>query len=76
MLHCTGTNVGTQYRTVIYYHNQEQKKIVNDCLKDRAKKLALRADQSYFTELTVDAKEAEEFYQAEEYHQQYLQKKG
>ena len=62
-----GNDRGTQYRSGIYYHNEEQRKIAEELLQSYAV-----ADKEVFTEV----KEAKVFYTAEEYHQQYLLKGG
>jgi len=55
-----GFDIGSQYRSAIFYHNKEQ--------KDLAEK---SKPKNAVTEIT----KASKFYKAEEYHQQYLQKK-
>ena len=61
-------DVGSQYRTAIYYHNAEQKQLAE------ASKKALEESKRFrgpvYTEITV----ATTFYPAEEYHQKYYQK--
>ena len=63
-----GPDIGTQYRSAIFYHNQEQKHIAEQSKKQKQGDL----DQEIQTEITP----AEEFYPAEEYHQKYLKKQG
>ncbi|MCB4799121.1 peptide-methionine (S)-S-oxide reductase MsrA [Neotamlana laminarinivorans] len=58
-----GADVGTQYRSVIYYHNETQKEIAEAVLKE----VASYFDDPIVTEIT----EASTFYEAEEYHQDY-----
>ena len=65
-----GVDIGTQYRSAVFYHNDEQKQqaeLVKKTL-DSAHVFA----QPIVTEITA----AETFYPAEEYHQCYLEKKG
>mmetsp|Transcript_27442 Transcript_27442/g.42282 ORF Transcript_27442/g.42282 Transcript_27442/m.42282 type:complete len:418 (+) Transcript_27442:75-1328(+) len=62
-----GNDRGTQYRSGIYYHDEEQRQIAEELLESYA-----TADREVFTEV----KEAKVFYTAEEYHQQYLLKGG
>ena len=61
-------DVGSQYRTAIYYHNAEQKQLAE------ASKKALEESKRFrgpvYTEITA----ATTFYPAEEYHQKYHQK--
>ena len=59
-----GPDIGTQYRSAIFYHNQEQKQIAEQSKKE--KDLGVKIQ----TEITL----AKEFYPAEEYHQKYLKK--
>jgi peptide-methionine (S)-S-oxide reductase len=63
-----GPDIGTQYRSAIFYHNQEQKQIAEKSKKQREKDLGIKIQ----TEITL----AKEFYPAEEYHQKYLKKQG
>ena len=63
-----GPDIGIQYRSVIFYHNEEQKQIAEQSKKQKQKELDIEIQ----TEITP----AEEFYTAEEYHQQYLKKQG
>ena len=58
---------GSQYKTAIFYHNEEQKKIAEESKKEVAK----RFDDPIATEII----EASEFYEAEEYHQDYYLKR-
>lgn len=62
-----GADVGTQYRSVIFYHNQQQK---NDA-KQFIKKLT---DEKAFTNsIVTELSEIPEFYVAEKYHQDYFE---
>jgi len=63
-----GHDIGTQYRTAIFYHNEKQKKAAEKSLKGQQKK--------YDKKITTEIKPAGKFYAAEDYHQQYLEKKG
>ncbi len=58
-----GADVGSQYRSVIYYHNSEQKEITEEVVKQ----LAPYFDKSIVTEISA----AEKFHQAEDDHQDY-----
>ncbi|MEM7086713.1 MAG: peptide-methionine (S)-S-oxide reductase MsrA [Bacteroidota bacterium] len=58
-----GADAGTQYRSVIYYHNEDQRAIVNEVVKQMA---------PYFNDpIVTEISPAEEFYEAEEHHQEY-----
>ncbi len=65
-----GPDVGTQYRSAIFFHSPEQE----------AAALASRDQQQqsggYSRPIVTEIKPASEFYRAEEYHQQYLEKRG
>lgn len=58
-----GADVGTQYRSVIYYHDQQQKEVAEEVLKE----MAAYYKRPVVTELSPLGK----FYEAEEYHQDY-----
>ena len=62
-----GPDVGTQYRSAIFYHNEKQKQAAIKSKEEQQKKYKARI----VTEIT----KAAEFYKAEEYHQQYLEKR-
>jgi len=58
-----GGDVGTQYRSVIYYHNEGQKDIAESVIKNL---------QSYFdNSIVTEINPIGIFYEAEEYHQNY-----
>lgn len=65
-----GADVGTQYRSVIFYHNQQQKELAEK-IKDELNKNKV-FDNPVVTEIT----EASEFYVAEDYHQNYFNQNG
>lgn len=58
-----GADVGTQYRSVIYYHDENQKEIANKILKDMA--------TYYENPIVTELSPLDVFYQAEDYHQNY-----
>lgn len=61
-------DVGDQYRSAIFYHNDEQKKLA---LKSKA---ALEKNKSFKEPVVTEITQAGEFYPAEEYHQKYYKK--
>lgn len=61
-----GNDRGTQYRSGIYYHSEEQKTIAQDFIKE--------AQAKYKDKIVVELKEASMFWPAEDYHQKYLEK--
>ena len=67
-----GPDVGTQYRSVVFYHTPEQQKIAID-MKN---KLNLITKEKFQREIVTEIKPESEFYEAESYHQQYFEKKG
>lgn len=65
-----GPDAGTQYKSVIFYHNDKQRSIAEKS-KKRAE-VSNRFDDKIVTEISP----AGIFYQAEDYHQKYFKKKG
>jgi len=70
-LNMQGPDVGMQYRSVIFYLNEEQKKKAIRS-KERLQNSGRFANKKIVTEISPSL----EFYRAEEYHQKYLLKKG
>ncbi|KAK4427027.1 Peptide methionine sulfoxide reductase [Sesamum alatum] len=64
-----GNDVGTQYRSGIYYYNERQAELARESLEAKQKEFK---DKKIVTEILP----AKTFYRAEEYHQQYLEKGG
>jgi peptide-methionine (S)-S-oxide reductase len=65
-----GPDVGTQYRSVIFYHTAEQKAAA------QASKEKLEKSGRYKKPIVTEIVPATTFWRAEEYHQQYLEKRG
>jgi peptide-methionine (S)-S-oxide reductase len=65
-----GNDIGSQYRSVIFYHNDVQKAAAEQSRTDFQQRLRERG----YGEITTEIVGAGEFYFAEEYHQQYLDK--
>jgi peptide-methionine (S)-S-oxide reductase len=65
-----GNDVGTQYRSGIYVYDARQREVAE--ASRAAYQAALRGEG--YGEVTTEIVEAPEFYYAEDYHQQYLQK--
>ncbi len=59
---------GSQYKTVIFYHNEEQKKLAEES------KRALDESGKFDKPIATEIRPASEFYKAEEYHQDYFDK--
>ena len=60
-----GADVGTQYRSVIYYHSTEQKKLAEKYKKE------LNESGAFEKPIVTEISAATEFYPAESYHQNY-----
>ena len=65
-----GPDFGKQYRTVIFFHSPEQEKVA------RESKARLEASGKFRRPVVTQIEPAREFWRAEEYHQQYLEKRG
>lgn len=65
-----GPDIGTQYRSVIFFHDSEQEAAA------RASKARLDKSGKLQRPIVTQIVPAPEFYRAEEYHQQYLEKRG
>ena len=65
-----GNDVGSQYRSAIYWHDEMQRKSA-EVTRDRYQD---QLSSSGYGPITTEIAEAGEFYYAEEYHQQYLAK--
>jgi peptide-methionine (S)-S-oxide reductase len=65
-----GPDFGTQYRSVIFYHDEEQK------AEAEASKERLDASGHFRRPIVTQIVPAMPFYRAEEYHQRYLERRG
>jgi peptide-methionine (S)-S-oxide reductase len=65
-----GPDVGTQYRSVIFFLSPEQEAAA------RESKAALEASGRFRRPIVTEILPAPEFWLAEDYHQQYLEKRG
>jgi peptide-methionine (S)-S-oxide reductase len=63
-----GADIGTQYKSVIFYHNELQ--------KISAEKSKKKQQNEYKKKIVTEILPVIKFYPAEEYHQKYLQKKS
>lgn len=61
-----GNDIGTQYRSAIFYHNPEQKEIAEKIIKE------LDASGAYNSKIVTKLEPFEVFYKAEDYHQDYF----
>ncbi|MCH8003640.1 MAG: peptide-methionine (S)-S-oxide reductase MsrA [Nanoarchaeota archaeon] len=64
-----GLDVGTQYRSAIFYHNEKQK-----TLAIKSKNNLQKTEKYKNKKIVTEIKKASKFYPAEEYHQKYYQK--
>ena len=65
-----GPDIGSQYRSVVFYHSPEQKAAAE------TKKETLDKSGRFRRSIVTQIEPAPTFYRAEEYHQQYLRKHG
>jgi len=65
-----GPDVGTQYRSVIFYHSPEQK------LAAEASKETIDKSGRFRQPVVTQIESAPRFWRAEEYHQRYLERRG
>ena len=65
-----GPDVGTQYRSAVFYHDAEQKEQAEN------RKQELNAGGVFSQPIVTEITAASTFYPAEEYHQCYLEKRG
>lgn len=65
-----GPDFGSQYRSAVYYHSPTQKEMAEELLSK------LADSGKYSRKIVTEITQAGQFYIAEEYHQQYLEKRG
>jgi peptide-methionine (S)-S-oxide reductase len=65
-----GPDVGTQYRSAIYFHDTAQE------ASARGSKTLLEKSGVFKRPIVTEISRASDFYKAEDYHQQYFEKKG
>ncbi len=65
-----GPDIGTQYRSAIFYNSPEQQAVA------LASKAALETSHRFRRPVVTEVAPASQFYMAEDYHQQYLEKRG
>ena len=63
-----GPDMGTQYRSAIFYHSPEQESAANASKG--------KAQEHFRRPIVTEIAPASRFYRAEEYHQRYLEKQG
>jgi peptide-methionine (S)-S-oxide reductase len=65
-----GPDVGTQYRSAIFYHDAEQEK------EARESKAILEKEKIFKRPIVTEIVSASDFYRAEDYHQRYFERRG
>ena len=65
-----GPDVGAQYRSGIFYHSEEQRRIAEKVKEE------VRISKKYSNPIVTEIVSAGPFYRAEEYHQRYFEKTG
>jgi len=63
-----GPDIGTQYRSAVFYHSTEQKQLAE------ASKTTLNQSGKFPSPIVTEITPATTFYRAEEYHQRYYDK--
>ncbi|MGZ8900253.1 MAG: peptide-methionine (S)-S-oxide reductase MsrA [Limisphaerales bacterium] len=61
-----GADVGTQYRSAVFYHDDEQKKTAEEAIRD------LNAQKLWDHPIVTEVTKLDKFYMAEDYHQEYF----
>jgi len=65
-----GPDVGSQYRSVIFFHNKEQEKEALESMSD------VQSSGIFSKHIVTSIEPVSAFWEAEAYHQQYLEKRG
>ena len=61
-----GADVGTQYRSAIFYHSDEQKQTAEEVIRD------MEAEEIWESPIVTEVVPLTQFYPAEDYHQEYF----
>jgi peptide-methionine (S)-S-oxide reductase len=61
-----GNDAGTQYRSAIFYHSDEQRTTAEEMIRE------LEAEKVWSDPIVTEVTPASEFYRAEDYHQEYF----
>jgi len=65
-----GNDVGTQYRSAIFYHSEEQQRVAMELINE------LNESRAYSRPIVTEVAPFEQFYPAEDYHQEYFARNG
>ena len=63
-----GNDAGTQYRSAIFYHSPEQKRVAEQTIRE------LESEKLFDNQVVTQVVPAEPFYPAEDYHREYFQR--
>ncbi len=63
-----GADVGTQYRSAIYYHDEEQKRVAEEVIREATD------NRLWQDRIVTEVTPLDTFYEAESYHQKYFEK--
>lgn len=63
-----GNDIGPQYRSVVFYHNSDQKKQIEEFISKLTK------ERVYQQPIVTDVEEYKNFYEAEDYHKNYFER--
>ena len=61
-----GADVGTQYRSAIFYHNDEQKRVAGEVIAE------INGEKMWPKPIVTEVAKFDKFYMAEDYHQEYF----
>ena len=61
-----GNDVGTQYRSIVFYRNEKEKQVIEAEIK------RIADEKKYAGKIVTEVKSYTKFYPAEEYHQEYI----
>jgi peptide-methionine (S)-S-oxide reductase len=61
-----GADIGTQYRSAIFYHSDEQKRVAEETIAE------VNAEEIYDNPIVTEVTAFDKFYVAEDYHQEYF----
>ncbi len=61
-----GNDIGTQYRSAIFYHDQQQKQVAEQIIQE------MIDDKTWEQEIVTEVVEQQVFYSGEDYHQEYF----
>ena len=62
-----GADVGTQYRSAIFYHDEEQRRAAEEIIAE------LEGERAFANPIVTEVTVLDEFYPAEDYHQDYYE---